>query len=283
MDVLLEEYESEGTSVVAFADDLLVMVEGNNRRELEHRGSTALSVAVRWGETVGVSVSTQKTCCMLLKGRLADTRPPVVRSGNFTVEREVGFSATPRGIKGQDSDSSWAPAESPAHGVGAEKRAVRCLFKGLLTECALYGSSIWYRTLRTVLLMGEIPWVLEAERRALTFKAKREIPVEPGDIVSNDEIADIRTVRSSGWIDPCMAAAAGYLITRHGSMNGFLYQRGLAENDDAFMKTDEGNEGDRTKATEDNSKTSETACNDWDPEDDLPLAVYVHSTRQSTS
>ncbi|XP_061388979.1 histone demethylase UTY [Musca vetustissima] len=76
MDPLLREL-----AVCAYADDLLIMIEGDIRLEMENRGEQAMQIVQAWSGRVGVEVATEKTVLMLLKGRLACSRPPCIRAG----------------------------------------------------------------------------------------------------------------------------------------------------------------------------------------------------------
>ena len=64
---------------MAYADDLLCMIEADNRKEIEDVGTEVMEMVVAWGNGVGVEISREKTVMMLLKGSLSDSRPPNVR------------------------------------------------------------------------------------------------------------------------------------------------------------------------------------------------------------
>jgi len=67
MDVLIRRLESYCT-LSAYADDLLILVEGNSRLALETKRAQLMSIVETWGMEVSVDVSTSKTVIMLLKG-----------------------------------------------------------------------------------------------------------------------------------------------------------------------------------------------------------------------
>ena len=77
MDGLLEEIGRRGISCVVYADDLLCMIEADNRKE--DVGTEVMEMVVAWGKGVGVEMSRENTVIMLLKGSLSDSRPPNVR------------------------------------------------------------------------------------------------------------------------------------------------------------------------------------------------------------
>ena len=65
-------------------DDLLLLIEGNSRVDLE---SKSLSVVSDWSLNVGVEVSKDKTVCMLMSGRLnTASRPLCIRVNGSTVK-----------------------------------------------------------------------------------------------------------------------------------------------------------------------------------------------------
>lgn len=42
---LLSKFESKGIRIVAFADDVVIIVSGKSKRQLEERGQVALEIA----------------------------------------------------------------------------------------------------------------------------------------------------------------------------------------------------------------------------------------------
>ena len=66
---------------MAYADDLLVLVEADSRIWLERKGTQWMDVVRDWAGGVNLTVSETKSVCMLLKGILSNTRPPWVRNG----------------------------------------------------------------------------------------------------------------------------------------------------------------------------------------------------------
>ncbi|KAJ3661589.1 hypothetical protein Zmor_005980 [Zophobas morio] len=86
MDVLLKELEKNDCEVVAYADDLLLLVRENNRSHLEESGTRWMRIVHEWGEKVGVQVSKTKTNIMMLKGRFDRERQPYIRLGETKLQ-----------------------------------------------------------------------------------------------------------------------------------------------------------------------------------------------------
>lgn len=157
MDDLLHTLERCGCKVIAYADDLLLLVEGMSRSEVERMGTRFMAEVVDWGMRVGVNVSKEKTVCMLLKGRLSASRPPIVRVNGVgmkyvVVVRYLGLNIGER--------MSYKPHLAVLHkktaGVvgclrrvlrkdwGLNDRTVRMIFRGLIVPCITYGAIVWY-------------------------------------------------------------------------------------------------------------------------------------------
>lgn len=162
MDSLLRRLEQQ-YKCCAYADDLLILVDGQSRSAIEAGARECLRIVRDWGDNVGVSLATEKTVTMLLKGRLSASRPPVVRLDGVSLKyvsvvkylgiafgermcfmphltglraRLIGVVAQVRRILRSD----W----------GLSRRAVRTIYGGLFVACAAYGSSVWYEAAATV-------------------------------------------------------------------------------------------------------------------------------------
>mgnify|MGYP005984473289 FL=1 len=75
MDPLIRELENQRAFCVAYADDLLILVEADSRVWLERKGTRWMNVVRDWAGGVNLPVSDAKSVCMLLKGILSNTRP----------------------------------------------------------------------------------------------------------------------------------------------------------------------------------------------------------------
>lgn len=80
----LQELE-ELTDVVAFADDILLIVGGRSRAVIEEKATRVLHLLNTWCTGVKLTLAPHKTTYMLLKGELQ--RDPVVRLGERSIQR----------------------------------------------------------------------------------------------------------------------------------------------------------------------------------------------------
>ena len=79
MDTNLQAMDMEGCSTIAFADDQVLILRGNSRRELEVIGNRAMQKVQEWAELNKLTVSQSKTKMMMLKNSFDVERPPRIQ------------------------------------------------------------------------------------------------------------------------------------------------------------------------------------------------------------
>lgn len=71
--------------IVAYADDLLLLVEGDSRLTLEQNAKECLDSIQTRTALNGLSLAAHKSACILLKGILSSSRPPHLKLGEFVI------------------------------------------------------------------------------------------------------------------------------------------------------------------------------------------------------
>lgn len=96
--VIFDEFISEierleGCEVIVYADDGVVLVWGDSRRQLEERGGVIMDTIGQWCVRSKMKLSKDKTVIMMLKGILSEERQPRVRMGDQVLKavREVKY------------------------------------------------------------------------------------------------------------------------------------------------------------------------------------------------
>lgn len=73
----------EKFGVIAYADDVAIVIEGKSRKELEEKGREAAGILDKWCKEEKMSISKDKTVGVLLKGILDKERMPrIIMGGN---------------------------------------------------------------------------------------------------------------------------------------------------------------------------------------------------------
>lgn len=162
MSELLRKLRDAGVRHVAYADDLLLVVDANSRMALEAAAVSAVQHAVDWGAVVGVNVSYSKTEALLLKGSLNHERMPTMRMGDNVIRTQMavkylGLWVT-HGFRFErhlrEVASKMVMAIAPLRRVlkrdwGLKRKAIALWLNGLLKPTALYAAPVWYRTAQT--------------------------------------------------------------------------------------------------------------------------------------
>ena len=156
MDSLLIDLQTVGCHAVGYADDLLILVEGNSRRELELLGSRYMRMVFDWGRYAGVEVSTTKTVGLTLKGHISSSRPPSIKVDRYSLKNcthtkylgiVVGERLTFKPHLLQLNDKIKGAIGGLRRVLrkvwGLNKHTVNILYNGMLTPCAMYGAEIW--------------------------------------------------------------------------------------------------------------------------------------------
>lgn len=162
MDTLLAAL-GRSFKLCAYADDLLIVVEGQTRADLESCGGQAMRIVSEWSANVGVEVALDKTVMMLLKGKLSLSRPPLVRSGGASIRyvtqvkylglvvgERMNFLPHLTHVRDKLTTVASMVRRILRSDWGLSRRAVRVIYGGLFVACAAYGAPIWYETVMSV-------------------------------------------------------------------------------------------------------------------------------------
>lgn len=83
MDTLLNnieaEFDQDDVETIAYADDLILFIKANSRREVERLGAEALALLEKWCKLHKLSVSSSKTVTLAMKGKFDKGRPPILK------------------------------------------------------------------------------------------------------------------------------------------------------------------------------------------------------------
>jgi hypothetical protein len=89
-DDLLEELKRHTPECepIAYADDIIILVAGNARIELQKKGQEADTRVSNWCSRKKLALSASKTEMLLLKGELDAERPPIIKINGKSIRRE---------------------------------------------------------------------------------------------------------------------------------------------------------------------------------------------------
>lgn len=157
MDELLTTLRMHGVPHVAYADDLLLVINAESRADIEFGATAAMDHVCRWGRKAGVEVSSTKTEAMMLRSPLDANRPPIIRYGESRVAvvravKYLGVWVTP-GVKFdrhiRETAEKLRGVIAPLRRVlrkdwGLKRKACTTWLNGLLLPITMYAAVVWY-------------------------------------------------------------------------------------------------------------------------------------------
>ena len=93
LETLLSSFSFEGCAMVAYADDVLLIVWGPSRAQLELRGNTALAYIQNWAQTNKIEISYEKSMAIHFGKPAKLKRPPIYRllQGNIKSVSSINY------------------------------------------------------------------------------------------------------------------------------------------------------------------------------------------------
>lgn len=224
MNECLDLLNALGVNVVAYADDLLLVVEGATRNECESAASEVMKVVCEWGERVGVQVSDTKTVCMVLKGGMNMINRRVHVEMNECVKKirfvecvkylgvnmgvNMNFRVHVNGMRERVNGLIGCLRRVMRKDWGLKKGAVSVIVKGLLAPAVLYAASVWYRLAQLKGVSAELNRCQRCVLYACT-RVCRTVSTEAMQVIAG----------SLPWDIECVRRANLYKVRRGVSMN----------------------------------------------------------------
>lgn len=201
-DGLLQRLEREqGQNFVAYADDLLIVIRGNSRKELEINGQRAVEIVVDWCSAAKLQLSSAKTEAIIMRNKfsankrtqsfsakrrdrmaktpkknLLTSRPPVIRIGNSTVkfkktvrylgvhfDREMRMTSHCKIRCQQALKLMQKLGQMSREDWGLRFKTLQLIYKGAFLPIILYGAGVWSDLIKT----HDMRKLVAAHRQAL--------------------------------------------------------------------------------------------------------------------
>jgi hypothetical protein len=157
-DDLLDELRTNTTECepIAYADDIIILVAGNARTQLQKTGQEAVTCVSNWCSREKLALSTEKTEMLLLKGKLVAERPPIIKINGKSIRRrqaikyvglhfESGLKINKHieeiTLKARNLFNSLAKVVKARWGL--VPAAIRTLYKGLFEPIITYAVAGW--------------------------------------------------------------------------------------------------------------------------------------------
>ena len=157
-DDLLAELAENATECepIAYADDIVILIAGNTRNELQKKGQEVVTRVPTWCTRKKLTLSEQKTEMLLVKGKLDAERPPIIKISGRNVRMEQAIKYLGVHLEGglkvnkhveaitgkcQKLFNSLARVAKAKWGLG--HAAMRTLYRGLYEPITTYAAAGW--------------------------------------------------------------------------------------------------------------------------------------------
>lgn len=248
LDNLLEWPMPEGVEMVAYADDVTLIIEANSRRDIENKAAGALVQIEKWGDLNKLTFSPAKTKSITLRGRFQ--RPPLIKMGGSSISCVdhavvLGVTLDSRRLFTQHACDIVERAAgcygkvsritSTFGGVGY--RALRTIYIGTFVATISYAASVWHTRVgvypvRSALLRGQRGSLI------LMTKAYRSVSTTALPVLAGVLPADLQ-VRLAGEFG-CIGDNVGR-IERNATRRS-IFNQILAEWQERWEKSDDGHD-----------------------------------------
>ena len=196
-DSLLDELSNLGNcSPNAYADDLVLLIRGNTRKQLETYAQGALQVLDRWCRDHKMLLSTDKTVGPMLKGRLDDERPPILRMASgplkfcktvkylgIMIDKQFRFTSHTKYVAEKAKIIMYKYAAMCGLKWGVSYREMLTIYRGSFVPIINYAAYAWIDNVNSVSLRK----IISAHRCALirVTKAYRTTSTHALEVISN--------------------------------------------------------------------------------------------------
>ena len=175
-DEIVESLWSEGNEPIAFADDLMVVIHADSRKDIERKANSVTGTLEEWCRNHKLVLSKNKSEMLLMKGFLDIRRPPTIKIETSTLKmrpvvRYLGIhlgtrmNITPHiNYITEKSRNVFAGLVKLAKEKwGLTTKIIRSLYTGLVLQILCYAAAGWAERLNT----HHVRKLKSAQRQAL--------------------------------------------------------------------------------------------------------------------
>lgn len=161
MDELLKEFEENFdeaiVKVIAYADDLAILIKGNSRRDLESQGKNVLRVLNEWCFFHKLKISKNKTTAMMLKGKMDKSRQPILKLNEtnikfktetkylgLVIDDRLNFISHTKYLRNKVTNLVMAIRRIARDKWGIKRHIMNVLYDAVALPIITYGSAGWH-------------------------------------------------------------------------------------------------------------------------------------------
>lgn len=155
LDPLLRELETGGSYCQAFADDIVLIFDGDTSSEIERRAGAALEHVLAWGVMNRLKFAPHKTCAMVITRRLKYDTPRLSMGGisigmsqemkllGLTIDRKLTFNTHVAAACKKAIAIYKQLARTARVSWGLHPEIVRLIYTAAVEPIILYAANVW--------------------------------------------------------------------------------------------------------------------------------------------
>lgn len=157
MNIILRELRKRGIFAVAYADDIILIIFGNSRRNLEENGNSALVLIKDWIEKFHLQISLDKCLALNLKKPNFLKRPPIFKIGNYNIksknsiqylginlDQSLNFIQHLRNKREEIVKTNQNLMKFASKKGGINKEILKIWYKVILEKRITYAAAVWF-------------------------------------------------------------------------------------------------------------------------------------------
>lgn len=206
LDDILKLPVPEGVSMVAYADDITLIIEAPSRAAIEKNALSSLRAVSDWGYRNRLSFSAAKSQTLTMKGKFK--RPPTIRMDGASIVQvasarllgvaidEASSYVTHANLAGQKAVNCFGKVSRVSASTwGIRYKALRVLYAGTYVAVITYAAAVWWRRSSHYAVQSKL---LRTQRPALVLltKAYRSVSTAALPVLAAVLPADLEVVRA---------------------------------------------------------------------------------------
>lgn len=155
LDPLLQDLEKRGEHCQAFADDVVLVFEGNSGSEIQERANAVLARVRDWGIKSKLKFAPHKTCAMVLTNKLKYDAPRLVMGGvdicmskeikilGLTIDEKLTFNTHVANVCRRALDVYKQLSRAARASWGLNPEVIRAIYTAVVEPIITYAASAW--------------------------------------------------------------------------------------------------------------------------------------------
>lgn len=212
LDMLLKQFEEDFDAneikAIAYADDVVFLMQGGSRTKLEHLGSEVSRRVTAWCEMCKLKISSSKTQAMLMKGALSQERMPrMVLEGKIVkyvrnckylgiiLDDRLSFVLHAKHMREKLTKYITAIKRFAREDWGIGSNTLLVLYRTVFLPILTYGSLAWFGRAEHTLVRRHL-WAAQRNALLAITGSYRTVSTGAMQVISGLLPADLEVVRS---------------------------------------------------------------------------------------